>query len=108
MAASHHSYNRIGLGSPETDRLVRIAWELGRTREPGTNGRPAAGVYGAKITGGGSGGTVALLVYGNGGDKLVREAAETYTRETGNPARIFGGGASPGALAFGHREVDLA
>ena len=52
MYASHRSYgHRIGLGAAETDLLVRLAREAG----------PTAGIYGAKITGGGSGGTVALL-----------------------------------------------
>src|SRR5690606_3829979 len=50
MYESHASYGRCGLGSPGTDRLV------GLVRREG----PAAGVYGARITGGGSGGTVAV------------------------------------------------
>jgi L-arabinokinase len=51
MYESHESYGLCGLGSEGTDLLVRLAREAG----------PAEGVYGAKITGGGSGGTVAVL-----------------------------------------------
>ena len=51
MYESHASYSACGLGSDGTDRLVALAREAG----------PARGIYGAKITGGGSGGTVALL-----------------------------------------------
>ena len=48
MYASHASYGHCGLGSPGTDRLVDIV------RREGT----ASGLYGARITGGGSGGSV--------------------------------------------------
>ena len=51
MYESHASYSACGLGSDGTDRLVQLVREAG----------PAAGLYGAKITGGGSGGTVAVL-----------------------------------------------
>src|SRR6185295_7412384 len=48
MRGSHESYSACGLGSPGTDRLVELA-----AAEPA--------LHGAKITGGGSGGTVAVL-----------------------------------------------
>ena len=51
MYGSHASYGHCGLGSPGTDRLVELV------RREGT----ASGLYGARITGGGSGGTVAVL-----------------------------------------------
>src|SRR5262249_10911028 len=51
MFESHGSYSLCGLGSDGTDRLVELVAETD----------PATGVYGAKITGGGSGGTVAIL-----------------------------------------------
>jgi L-arabinokinase len=65
MGESHASYSACGLGSDATDRLVALAMEAG----------PARGVYGAKITGGGSGGTVAVLARDDAGD-VVREIAE--------------------------------
>lgn len=49
MYQSHESYSLCRLGSDRTDEIVALA-------------RNAAGVYGAKITGGGNGGTVCLLV----------------------------------------------
>jgi galactokinase len=55
---SHASYSGCGLGSDGNDRLVALAREAG----------PARGIDGAKITGGGSGGTVALLADAEAGD----------------------------------------
>jgi len=49
MYQAHESYSLCGLGSDRTDEIVSLA-------------RKAPGVYGAKITGGGNGGTVCLLV----------------------------------------------
>ncbi|HIE50449.1 MAG TPA: GHMP kinase [Armatimonadetes bacterium] len=92
MYASHWSYSRrLGMGAAETDLLVRLARSLGEER----------GVYGAKITGGGSGGAIALL----GDDRLpaaVREIAQRYEAATGLTPDVFLG-SSPGAEAFGHR-----
>jgi len=95
MFHSHDSYTRIGLGSPETDLLV----ELGRAAGPDK------GIYGAKITGGGSGGTVAFLTYGNQAEQTVHEIAEAYQEQTGLTPQIFEGGLSPGAIAFGSEQV---
>jgi galactokinase len=83
MYASHWSYgHRIGLGASETDLLVRLAREAG----------PATGIYGAKITGGGSGGTVALLTGRDAMPTLERIAAE-YQRRTGLKAHLLEGSA---------------
>lgn len=90
MYQSHASYAACGLSVAGTDRLVELVREAG----------PAGGLYGAKITGGGSGGTVAVL-----GDGDVRQAiaavAEKYAEETGRVPYIFSG-SSPGGVAFGH------
>ncbi len=91
MYASHKSYTSIGLGCQETDLLV----ELGRAAGP------SKGIYGAKITGGGSGGTVAFLTYGEWAEQTVHEIAEAYRQQTGLTPQIFLGGQSPGAMAFG-------
>ena len=93
MDASHASYSACGLGSDATDRLVA------RVRAAG----PTRGLYGAKITGGGSGGTVAVLGEPRGLE-AVEEIAAAHARETGRPTRIFSG-SSPGAFAFGHLRV---
>ncbi len=89
MYQSHHSYSACGLGSEGTDRLVELARELG----------PARGIYGAKITGGGSGGTVAVLGAANAHHALA-EICERYAQETGHAPQVFSG-SSPGAGEFG-------
>lgn len=93
MYQSHESYSRIGLGSPQTDLLVALAREAGAVR----------GIYGAKITGGGSGGTVAFLTAGAYSEQAVQEIAARYQQQTGLVPQIVEAGKSPGALAFGHR-----
>lgn len=93
MYQSHASYSACGLGSPATDRLVELARELG----------PAAGIYGAKITGGGSGGTVAMLARRDA-DSAIAGIAERYARESGYQPYIFSG-SSPGGAIFGHLQL---
>jgi galactokinase len=93
MYQSHASYSACGLGSEATDRLVE------RVREAG----PARGLFGAKITGGGSGGTVAVLGR-PGADAAIEEIAARYGAETGRPAYVFRS-TSPGAAAFGWRSI---
>ena len=90
MYQSHASYSACGLGSGGTDRLVELVREVG----------PAGGLYGAKITGGGSGGTVAVLGR-RGADAGVAGVARRYAEETGHAPHVFGG-SSPGAASFGH------
>jgi galactokinase len=90
MYESHRSYTALGLNSSGTDLLVELV------RREGT----AAGLFGAKITGGGSGGTVAIL-----GDQTSQAAIErvvaAYANETGHRPYIFSG-SSNGARLFGY------
>jgi len=95
MYASHASYSACGLGSSGTDDLVVLARELGTSR----------GVYGAKITGGGSGGTVAFLTRADAG-AVIEEIATRYAERSGRTTYVFSG-SSPGAAAFGIRRVRL-
>ena len=91
MYESHASYSACGLGSTGTDRLVDLVREAG----------PGRGVYGAKITGGGSGGTVAVLARrGREAEETVARIAERYAAETGRAVKVFSG-SSPGAASFG-------
>jgi L-arabinokinase len=90
MLASHASYGACGLGSAATDRLVELVGRLGAD----------GALFGARITGGGSGGTVAVLGRADAGP-VVDEVAATFARETGHPPHVFSG-SSPGAAAFGH------
>lgn len=89
MYESHESYSACGLGSEGTDELVNIVRERGER----------AGLYGARITGGGSGGTVAVLARADAGRSVASVAAE-YARCTERAPVVFSG-SSPGAAAFG-------
>ena len=90
MYASHQSYSACGLGSNGTDLLVELV------RSQGIE----SGLFGAKITGGGSGGTVAVL--GNrDAEPVVLDLAHRYAAMTGHDPYIFRG-SSPGSAAFGH------
>jgi len=96
MYESHASYSACGLGSEGTDRLVDLARDAGA----------ASGIYGAKITGGGSGGTVAVLAHAGARD-AVRAIARRYAEETGREAYLFEG-SSPGAARTGAIRLDRA
>ena len=93
MYESHASYSACGLGSDGTDSLVASVRCAG----------PASGLYGAKITGGGSGGTVAILGRTDAG-VVVEAIAQRYARQRGHAARVFSG-SSPGAAACGICEL---
>ena len=90
MYQSHASYSAIGLGSNATDTIVQLVRSLG----------PDSGLHGAKITGGGSGGTVAVLGHVGAGEAIER-VVERYRKDMGHSPYVFSG-SSPGALAFGH------
>jgi galactokinase len=94
MYQSHASYSACGLGSEGTDMLVALARSAG----------PAEGIFGAKITGGGSGGTVAILGHRHAGPR-VRQIAAAYSEQTGRAAYVFEG-SSPGSAAVGVMTVN--
>ena len=97
MYGSHRSYSRnCGLGSKETNLLVSLVRRAGVQR----------GLYGAKITGGGSGGTVAVLVEANPDGTASEPAAralehvrQSYVVATGREVKTIAG-SSPGAMAI--------
>ena len=95
MYESHASYGRCGLGSEGTDRLVALVRSEGL----------AAGLYGARITGGGSGGTVAVIGR-RGATPAIARVADAYEQQTGYRPHIFAG-SSPGVMAFGTRSITL-
>lgn len=97
MYASHWSYGqRCGTGSIETDVLVNMIRERGA----------AAGLYGAKVTAGGCGGAVAVLMADNANARqALQEVCDAYAEKTGHaPSLMYG--SSPGAMPFGHRTFD--
>ncbi|HEY2379212.1 MAG TPA: hypothetical protein VGH98_24740 [Gemmatimonadaceae bacterium] len=89
MVDSHRSYGACGLGSTGTDRLVELVAAVGADR----------GVHGAKITGGGSGGTVAVFATVEA-EPLVRDVAARYAAESGRRASVFTE-SGPGAAEIG-------
>ena len=92
MYASHQSYTALGLNSDGTDLLVDLV-------------RKEDGLFGAKITGGGSGGTVAVL--GNQtSHTAINKIAKAYANETGHQPHIFSGSSS-GSLAFEYVKIKL-
>jgi galactokinase len=93
MYQSHASYSACGLGSDGTNRLVELVRAAG----------PPAGLYGAKITGGGSGGTVAVLGTREARSSL-NKIAEQYAIETGYLPYLFEG-SSAGSAAFGYLKL---
>lgn len=96
MYASHHSYtNRALLGADECDLLV----DLIRRNEH-------QGLYGAKITGAGSGGTVAVLCKATPtADAAIEKIMADYQTHTGlTPEKIAG--SSPGAWWAGTAGVN--
>jgi galactokinase len=68
---SHAGYSLIGLGSPGTDTMVAAIRSLG----------PDHGFYGARASGGGSGGTVAVLLEESALPKLRALATTTAGRK---------------------------
>jgi len=79
MIGSHRSYSdNCDMGSEETDLIVDLVMRRG----------PSKGLYGAKITGGGSGGTVALLAR-EGAESVLDDVAAEYEKETGRHPDLF-------------------
>jgi L-arabinokinase len=95
MYRSHESYSACGLGSPGTDLIVNFVKAAG----------PAKGLYGARITGGGSGGTVAVI--GSADAKpALQEIVKNYADRTGYWPYLFSG-SSAGARQSGVVKVRL-
>jgi L-arabinokinase len=91
MFQSHWSYTECGLGCDATDLLIAL---VRKECGPGK-------LFGAKITGGGGGGTVAVLGVVDAEDAFNR-VVENYTRSRGCKPYVFEG-SSTGADRFGVR-----
>ena len=78
MAASHQAYTDCGIGSRRTDEIIAMS-------------RKGFGdlILGAKITGGGSGGTVCFLVRGEDGLGAVGEIRERMQKRHKTSLKIF-------------------
>lgn len=89
MFAAHESYSACGLGSEGTDLLVELVKQIGIGN----------GLFGAKITGGGSGGTVAVMGLKDS-EATIEKVVDEYQKQTGYEPYIFKG-SSPGVAEFG-------
>ena len=92
MFQSHAGYAACGLGESGTNRLVELVRETKN------------GLFGAKITGGGSGGTVAILGLKSAEPEVLR-IAQGYAHETGHTPYIFEG-SSPGNDSFDYFKLE--
>ena len=90
MLQSHASYSACGLGSEGTDALVDLVKSSSVLR----------GLYGAKISGGGSGGTIVALGHPSAKSE-IKAIAQTYASKFGHSPYVFSG-SSLGARQFGH------
>ena len=97
MYQSHASYSAVGLGSEATDTIVKLVRSLG----------PSSGLHGAKITGGGSGGTVCVLgAATDEAEASLQKVLDAYALYSGHKPHVFIG-SSLGAVAFGHVDADM-
>jgi L-arabinokinase len=94
MFQSHWSYSECGLGCEATDLLVDLV------RTESGKGK----LYGAKITGGGGGGTVAVLG-AEDAEEALRRVVKKYTQARGCNPYVFEG-SSMGADRFGVRVLE--
>lgn len=97
MYESHESYSSCGLGSSETNLLVNLARNIG----------PSQGIFGAKISGGGCGGTVCILTTNDSrAETSIHRIQQEYQKETGIQTYLFRGSSS-GSRTFGTAIVTL-
>jgi L-arabinokinase len=93
MYGAHDSYrDNCQLSAPEVNFLVEAVRKRG----------PESGLYGAKITGGGTGGTVAVFGKTTALKEHIPQIAAEYSRRVGAMPDIFEGSSS-GAIEFGAR-----
>ncbi|KAI9124573.1 hypothetical protein K1719_004495 [Acacia pycnantha] len=98
----HFSYNACGLGSDGTDRLVQLVQDLQHSAASKVEGGTLCG---AKITGGGSGGTVCVI--GRNclkSNQQIFEIQQRYKKATSYLPYLFEG-SSPGACKFGYLKI---
>jgi galactokinase len=85
MYQSHYAYTECGLGNEATDYIVDLV--------------RAEGLLGAKMTGGGAGGTVAILCR-KGSEEAFARVVDRYAKYSGSIPYVFEG-SSPGADRVG-------
>ena len=95
MYQSHASYSACGLDSHGTNLIVDLVRAEG----------PVAGLYGARVTGGGCGGTVAIIGRSDASSAIDRVATR-FEQVTGYRPFIFSGSSS-GVIGFGCLSLTL-
>uniref|UniRef100_A0A0E0Q2A2 GHMP kinase N-terminal domain-containing protein n=1 Tax=Oryza rufipogon TaxID=4529 RepID=A0A0E0Q2A2_ORYRU len=102
MYQCHYSYNACGLGSDGTDLLVNLVQEM-QHRNMSKGESPS--LFGAKITGGGSGGSVCVMGKNclKSSEEII-EIQQRYKAATGYLPILFDG-SSPGAAKFGYLKI---
>lgn len=97
MYEAHASYrDNCQLSVPKVDALVEAVRAIGTEN----------GLYGAKITGGGAGGTVAVFGRLDALDQYIPQIAEAYSKRIGGMPDLFSG-TSEGAVEFGARRYSF-
>lgn len=81
MLASHRGYQQVGLGEAVTDQIVALVEELGLGK----------GIAGARISGGGSGGTVTMMLTSEQGYAQMQEIRRQVEASTGKALTVFEG-----------------
>jgi len=89
MMKSHESYSAVGLGNEYTNKIVEMIRDAG----------PARGVFGARVSGGGNGGTVCVLSYDKEGKNTVKEIYRKY-KQIKKQKLFFFSGSSHGAYSL--------
>ncbi len=96
MYQSHAGYSECGLGSAATDKIVQLV-----------QAEKANGLLGAKITGGGAGGTVAVLGLNTfAAEGAMARVIEKYAVWSGKEPYVFQG-SSAGCDRFGVLRISL-
>jgi galactokinase len=97
MYQSHMGYTECGLGSEATDKIVELV-----------RAEPANVLLGAKITGGGAGGTVAVLGMNTStAERAFQRVVEQYNAWSGMEPFVFEG-SSAGCDKFGVPQVSYS
>ncbi|MGB9673597.1 MAG: galactokinase family protein [Anaerolineales bacterium] len=97
MYLCHEGYSQCGLGTSATDQIIQLV-----------RAEKEHGLIGAKITGGGAGGTVAVLGYNTEeAEAAFNRVVQKYADWSNTQPYIFKG-SSPGSDAFGIEEISPA
>jgi L-arabinokinase len=81
MLESHAGYQSVGLGEAVTDRIVELVRARGLDH----------GIAGARISGGGSGGTVAMMLTSEEGYTVMQGIRQHLESEIGKSLKVFEG-----------------